>query len=82
MTLSHQSHLTADEIELWAEGLLGAAGALHLAECSLCREEAERERRIVLQLARLPHLAPAASFADRVMSQVRVPTRSGDFQGA
>ncbi len=79
MTHNHQSHLTADEIELWAEGLLGATGALHLAECSLCREEAERERRIVLQLARLPHLAPAESFADRVMSQVRVPTPSGEF---
>lgn len=80
MTHNHQSHLTADEIELWAEGLLSATGALHLAECSLCREEAERERRIVLQLARLPHLAPAESFADRVMSQVRVPTPSGDFR--
>jgi hypothetical protein len=80
MTHSHQSHLTADEIELWAEGLLGAAGALHLAECSLCREEAERERRIVLQLARLPRLAPAASFADRVMRRVRIPTPSGDFR--
>ncbi len=79
MTHNHQSHLTADEIELWAEGLLGATGALHLAECSLCREEAERERRIVLQLARLPHLAPAESFADRVMSRVRVPTPSGEF---
>ena len=80
MTLSHQSHLTAEEIELWAEGLLGAAGALHLAECSLCREEAERERRIVLQLAQLPAHAPSASFADRVMSQVKIPTPSGDFR--
>jgi hypothetical protein len=80
MTHSHQSHLTADEIELWAEGLLGTVGALHLAECSLCREEAERERRIVLQLARLPRHAPQASFADRVMSHVRIPTPSGDFR--
>lgn len=80
MTHTHQSHLTVEEIELWAEGLLGAAGALHLAECSLCREEAERERRLVLQLARLPHFAPAASFADHVMGQVRVPTPSGDFR--
>ena len=80
MTLSHQSHLTAEEIELWAEGLLGAAGALHLAECSLCREEAERERRIVLQLAQLPRHAPSESFAERVMSQVKIPTPSGDFR--
>ena len=36
-------HLTTDEIELWAQGLLPAARAIHLADCSLCRVEAERE---------------------------------------
>ena len=33
-------HLTPDEIELWAEGLLGAARTMHLTECSLCLAEA------------------------------------------
>jgi len=72
-------HLTTDEIELWAQGLLPAARAMHLADCSLCRVEAERERKVILELVQLPRFAPAAGFADRVMSQVRVPTPSGDF---
>jgi hypothetical protein len=52
---------------------------MHLADCSLCRVEAERERKVILELVQLPRFAPAAGFADRVMSQVRVPTPSGDF---
>lgn len=79
MTDEHMQHLTTEEIELWAEGLLGAARALHLPDCSLCREEAERERRVVLQLAGLPRLAPRQGFEDRVMAQVRIHTPSGDF---
>lgn len=75
-----EQHLTTEEIELWAVGLLGAARALHLADCSLCRDEGERERQVVLQLARLPQYAPRSGFADRVMAQVRIPTPSGDFR--
>lgn len=74
-----EMHLTTDEIELWAQGILGAARALHLAECSLCRELADRERKIILALVQLPSFAPAAGFADRVMAKVKVPTPSGDF---
>lgn len=72
-------HLTADEIELWAQGLLPAARALHLADCSLCRTEAERERKVILELVQLPKFAPNPGFADRVMAQVRIPTPSGDW---
>jgi len=72
-------HLTTDEIELWAQGLLPAARALHLADCSLCRVEADRERKVILELVSLPHFAPTAGFADRVMAQVKVPTASGDW---
>ena len=72
-------HLTADEIELWAQGLLPAARALHLADCSLCRTEAERERKIILELVQLPKFAPHPGFADRVMAQVRIATPSGDW---
>jgi hypothetical protein len=74
-----EMHLTTDEIELWAQGILDAARALHLADCSLCRELADRERRIILALVQLPGFAPAAGFADRVMAKVKVPTPSGDF---
>ena len=79
MNPNPMQHLTGEEIELWAQGLLGAGRAIHLADCSLCRVEADRERKIILELAQLPHFAPAADFADRVMAQVRVPTPSGDF---
>lgn len=72
-------HLTPDEIELWAQGLLGAARTMHLADCSLCLAEAEQERRIILELVRLTAFAPSAGFADRVMGQVKIPTPSGEF---
>ena len=72
-------HLTGEEIELWAQGLLSTARTFHLTECSLCRSEAEHERKVVLELAQLPRFAPSASFADRVMAQVKIPTPSGDF---
>ena len=73
-------HLTTDEIELWAQGLLPAARAIHLAECSLCRVEADRERKVMLELVQLPKFAPSAGFADRVMAQVKIATPSGDWQ--
>ena len=73
-------HLTTDEIELWAQGLLPAARALHLSECSLCRVEAERERKVILELVQLPHFAPTAGFADRVMAQVKVPTPADSWK--
>jgi len=73
-------HLTTDELDLWAQGLLPAGRTMHLSECTLCHAEAQRERTLTLKLAQLPRLAPAAGFADRVMRHVRIPTRSGDFQ--
>jgi hypothetical protein len=73
-------HLTTDEIELWAQGLLGAARAFHLADCSLCRELAERERKIIVELVQLARFAPSAGFADRVMARVKVPSPSGGIQ--
>jgi hypothetical protein len=76
-----EMHLTTDEIELWSLGLLGAQRAIHLADCSLCRDIADRERKVILALVQLPGFAPAAGFADRVMAHVRVPTPSGDWEG-
>jgi hypothetical protein len=73
-------HLATDEIELWAQGLLPAARAMHLADCSLCRVEADRERKVILELVQLPTFAPSAGFADRVMAQVKIPTPSGDWE--
>jgi hypothetical protein len=73
-------HLTQDEVQLWAEGLLPAARALHLADCRPCLEVAERERSFVIELSRLPQLAPREGFADRVMARVRLPTPSGQVR--
>jgi hypothetical protein len=75
-----EMHLTTEEIELWSLGLLGAQRAIHLADCSLCRDIADRERKVILALVQLPGFSPSAGFADRVMAQVKVPTPSGDFQ--
>jgi len=74
-----EMHLTTDEIELWSLGLLGAQRSFHLSDCSLCRDIADRERKVILELVQLPRFAPTAGFADRVMAQVKVPTPSGDF---
>jgi len=73
-------HLTPDEIEQWAVGLLGATRAIHLAQCTDCFATAERERKFFRELAHLARLAPAADFADRVMAQVRIPTPSGGLE--
>ncbi|HKA57859.1 MAG TPA: hypothetical protein VKD28_04535 [Gemmatimonadales bacterium] len=74
-------HLTTDEIELWAQGLLPAARALHLSDCSLCRVEADRERKVILELVQLAKFAPQPGFADRVMAKVKVPTPVKDWTG-
>jgi hypothetical protein len=80
MTHDPIPHLSTEEIDLWAQGLLGAARTMHLPDCSLCLAEAERERKLLLAFAQLPRFGPATGFADRVMAQVKVPTPSGEFQ--
>ena len=78
--MSELQHLTLDELELWAQGLLPAARALHLSTCADCLAVAERERKLFLQLAQLERFAPSAGFAERVMERVRIPTPSGGFK--
>ena len=73
-------HLTPNEIELWAQGLLPAAQTVHLAQCPECLGAAERERKLFRELAQLERFAPSGGFADRVMAQVRIPTPSGGFK--
>jgi len=70
-------HLTADEIELWAQGLLPAARDVHLGECAECRVTAERERKLLRELAKLTRFAPEFGFVERVMAKVKIPARSG-----
>jgi hypothetical protein len=77
MTDPRMHHLTFEEIELWAQGLLAAARDVHLAQCAECRQAAERERKLWRELAQLPRFAPEFGFVERVMAKVRLPTPSG-----
>jgi predicted anti-sigma-YlaC factor YlaD len=70
-------HLTPEEIELWAQGLCPAVRDAHLAQCAECRTIAERERKLIRELARLTRFAPEFGFAERVMAKVKIPARSG-----
>jgi predicted anti-sigma-YlaC factor YlaD len=70
-------HLTPDEIELWAQGLCPAARDAHLAQCAECRTIAERERKLIRELALLTRFAPEFGFAERVMAKVKIPAPSG-----
>jgi len=72
-------HLTPDEVELWAQGLLPAGRDVHLAQCTECRQAAERERKLLRELAQLPRFAPEFGFVERVMAKVKIPTPSGRF---
>ncbi len=73
MTEPLLQHLTPDELELWAQGLLPAARDIHLAQCAECRALGERERKLFRELARLPRFAPEFGFVERVMAKVEIP---------
>jgi hypothetical protein len=70
-------HLGAEELDLWLEDRLPASRMSHLETCEQCRTAAEETREVVLQLARLPKVAPAVSFADRVMARIDLPAAAG-----
>ncbi|HEX4600848.1 MAG TPA: hypothetical protein VH116_05595 [Gemmatimonadales bacterium] len=73
-------HLTPEEIELWALGLLPAARDIHVAQCGDCRASADRERKLIRELAQLPRLTPEFGFVERVMAKVKIRTPSGGFK--
>ena len=73
MTEPLLQHLTPDELELWAQGLLPAARDIHVAQCAECRALGERERKLFRELARLPRFAPEFGFVERVMAKVEIP---------
>ncbi|HUL50755.1 MAG TPA: hypothetical protein VLT79_12130 [Gemmatimonadales bacterium] len=81
MSDKHTAHLSAEEVEQWAEGLLPAVRAIHLSQCDACRATAERERQLFLELSHLERLAPQPGFADRVMDQVRIETPAEERKG-
>lgn len=68
-------HLLPDEFDLLLDGELGFGVTplrAHVRRCAECRAELEAQRAVVTELERIPHLAPSAAFADRVMLNVQV----------
>jgi hypothetical protein len=68
-------HLLPDEIDQLLDGEVGFGVAplvAHVRECAECRAALDDARVVVEALERLPRLAPASTFADRVMADVHV----------
>lgn len=70
------SHLTADDLDLWAEGALPARREAHLRSCPACQTLADQERVLVMRLNALPLYEPRPGFADRVLDRVDLPVTS------
>ena len=68
-------HLLPQEIDLLLDGEAGFGLQplkAHVRECDECRAELEAARELVLALEHMPHFAPSALFAEKVMAQVQV----------
>ena len=68
-------HLLPNEIDLLVDGEAGFGVAplrAHILECDDCRARLDDARVVVDALESLPHFAPDARLADRVMAQVPV----------
>ncbi len=68
-------HLLPNEIDLLVDGEAGFGVAplrAHLDECGVCQERFEDAFFVVQVLEDVPHFAPDARLADRVMAQVPV----------
>lgn len=68
-------HLLPNEIDLLVDGEAGFGVAplrAHILECDDCRARLDDARIVVDALESLPHFAPDARLADRVMAQVPV----------
>ena len=66
------AHLPGGRLQELADGVLSRKRATlakaHLATCEDCESRLAGWRRLIAGLERLPHLAPAAGFAERVMA--------------
>jgi hypothetical protein len=70
------AHLQVEELDLWVEGTLPAARAVHLRGCAECQAVANAERLLVLRLEQLPLFDPTPGFTDRVLDRVDLPVTS------
>ena len=68
-------HLLPDEIDLLLDEDVGSQSSRlgeHLRECQHCTAELAAARRVVEEIEHLPHLAPSAFFADRLITRVSI----------
>lgn len=68
-------HLLPHELDLLLDGDAGFGLAplkSHVRRCAHCQAELDAAHRVVQLLDDLPHFAPPAPFADRVMARVQV----------
>lgn len=72
-------HLLPDEFDLLVDADSGVEAGFgvaplraHVRECANCRAELEQEEALAAALGTMPHFAPPAGFADRVMAEVEV----------
>src|SRR2546426_3576395 len=75
MTDSLLQHLTPDEVELWAQGLLPAARDTHLAQCAECRTIAERERKLIRELSQLTRFTRSEEHTSELQSPCNLVCR-------
>lgn len=68
MTLPHPHHLTWDDLDDLLMGTERPSVHVHLETCAECRKLAAADLDVVVQIQRLPQLAPRAGFADRVVA--------------
>lgn len=72
-----KQHPTPERLQAFVEASLeGAEHAVvesHVASCHRCTSEVEAWRSLFTALGGLPHLAPSAGFANRVMAGVELP---------
>ncbi len=68
-------HLLSNEIDLLLDGEAGFGVAplrAHVDDCAECLARLDEAQGVADALERLPHFAPHAGFADRVLSQVQI----------
>lgn len=68
-------HLLPDEIDLLLDedaGSQSSALVEHIRECQRCAAELAAARRVVDEIEHLPHLAPSAFFAERLITRVSI----------
>jgi hypothetical protein len=68
-------HLLPDELDLLLDEDVGSKSSPlmeHVRECQRCAAELAAARRVIEEIEHLPHLAPSAFFAERLITRVSI----------